>query len=92
MDQYIPNKRPKPEWNTTSDSAEEIIEKNHGQSRQQKPQLWIDEILTWEQTVVRMWETNKKESIDMLASLETTLGPMALGIWQSKKNQDPTKK
>jgi ribonuclease HI len=57
---------------------------------QQKPQLWNDEILTWEQTVVRMWETNKKESMDMFSYLETTLGPIALGIWQSKKAQDPT--
>ncbi|MFS8031484.1 hypothetical protein Hanom_Chr17g01546441 [Helianthus anomalus] len=57
---------------------------------QQKPQLWIDEVLTWEQTVVRMWETNKKDSMDMFSYLETTLGPIALGIWQSKKAQDST--
>ena len=56
---------------------------------QQKPQLWMDEILAWEQTVVRLWETNKKESMDMFSYLETTLGPIALGIWQSKKAQSP---
>ena len=27
--------------------------------------------------------------MDMFSYLETTLGPIALGIWQSKKAQDP---
>ncbi|KAK1429589.1 hypothetical protein QVD17_11803 [Tagetes erecta] len=54
----------------------------------QKPQLWVDEVLTWEQMAVRMWETNKKDSMDMFSYLETTLGPIALGIWQSQKAQD----
>ena len=49
----------------------------------------MDEILAWEQTVVRMWETNKKDSMDMFSYLETPLGRIALGIWQSKKAQNP---
>nr|KAJ0224757.1 hypothetical protein LSAT_V11C100030830 [Lactuca sativa] len=86
-------KRPKMEWSAPNTSTEDSIGREiwsqptwkHVIIRKQKPQLWMDEILSWEQVVVRMWETNRKDSMDMFAYLETT----ALGIWQSKKAQDP---
>nr|KAJ0203254.1 hypothetical protein LSAT_V11C500251700 [Lactuca sativa] len=96
-------KRPKMEWSEPGTSTEDSIgreiwsqptvtytgESSYKGKEKQKPQLWMDEILSWEQVVVRMWETNKKDTMDMFAYLETTLGLIALGIWQSKKAQDP---